>query len=93
MISHPSVMGIASNSRHLLQPILLEILPAGKAPMSAPITYMETIHDDCSMVTGMNKVSPMATGVSGAVHPATTVPEANDMMEATEKKTNKLKLK
>lgn len=84
--SHPTVMGTASASRNRLRPKDRDHRPAGMAPTSAPNTYTETTNDDFSMFTGKNKKSPAVCGISGGVQPATTVPEANDIIEAEKKR-------
>lgn len=75
-------MGTASASRNRLRPKDRDHRPAGMAPTRAPNTYTETTNDDFSMFTGTNIYSPAVCGTSGGVQPPTTVPEANDIIEA-----------
>jgi len=82
IISHPTVIGIASERRNFLRPKVRDNPPAGSAPTRAPITYMDTTHDIWSMVSIMNMVSATVLGCCGAVQPPTTVPEAKDITEA-----------
>jgi len=91
--SHPTVIGIASDRRNFLRPKVRDNPPAGRAPKRAPIRYMDTTHDDCSMVCIINIFSPAVSGCSGAVQPPTTVPEANDITEAFDNNKKKTSLK
>ncbi|KAE9534344.1 hypothetical protein AGLY_008434, partial [Aphis glycines] len=86
MNSHPTVIGIASDRRNFLRPKVRDNPPAGRAPKRAPIRYMETTHDDCSMVSIINIFSPAVSGCSGAVQPPTTLMVGYNTIRDTSKR-------
>lgn len=86
---HPNVIGRASQSKNFLRPYFWDKLPAGSAPISAPITYIDMIHDSCS---GVHWTRPLfgQYRLAVGVHAPITVPHESDINEAKTKLINSI---